>query len=376
MSSASSSSSCSFVDSSGEGLTVLVTGGSGFIAGWIIVKLLRLGYKVRTTVRNADDPKTKELIKNLQTTAGDEIKQEIECFSCDLIGSSIDEWSGAIKGSDFVIHCASPFSTEKVKDEEISFIKPAREGTVKVLSAAAQAGGVKRVVLTSSVASVAYGHTIKQGEKKIYNESDWTIPANVDGYIKSKVVAERAAWDLLENENKFELVTICPSYVQGALLSSKSAASQDLIKKILDKEYPMLPEAVLNMVDVQDVAVAHVRALRVPQAAGQRYILNATGPEEMVKMTEIAQFLASEYNPRGFSVPTRKAPYWLLKLSSFFDGSIRILLDDIKFPKAVDGSKASKDLGINYIKWKDSVKAMGDACIKFKLIKKLPKNLQ
>lgn len=358
-------------DVEGKGERVLVTGASGFIAGHIVVLLMKRGYRVRGTVRNPNDEKLKQHFKKL---VPDYKYDSIELVEGDLLKES--GWDIAVQDCDYVIHAASPFLAESVKDEQI-LIKPAVQGTLSVMKAvAATKGKIKRVVLTSSFASIGYGYEKQKSSEKSklgykFSEADWSDIDHCSGYIKSKVLAEKAAWDYLATlpaEEKFELTAINPTLVQGPLFNDKHCASQVLVERILKGELPAVPKAGFGIVDVRDVALAHVRAMTNKNSAGQRYLL-AIG-DKAILMTEIAQILHKQYKPLGYKIPTMQAGYNLLWFISWFDSQVAAILDDVKVPKQFSTEKAQKELGIKFIGWEDSVLAMAKSLIDFGIVKK------
>lgn len=334
-----------------SGALVLVTGASGFIAGHCVKELAAAGYRVRGTVRSTSDEK---LVKHLK-----EMCSSIEFVKADLLQD--EGWDAAVAGCDYVLHVASPFF---LGDDESKLVKPAVEGTKRVLGAAARAG-VKRVVLTSSCASIAYGR--KDPPSYVYTDKDWSDPAGCDTYSRSKTLAERAAWDLhkaLPDGQKFELVTINPALVQGPFLSSKDCFSGENIMKMLKGELPMVPLIGLGIVDVRDVAAAHVRALTAPNAPGNRYILAA----DSMFMTEIAGIVAEKYKPLGYKVGTKKAPYWLLWIVSFFDKQVRSILSNLGTKPLFDNSRTKADLGIQFRTPKEAILASAETLIELGVV--------
>jgi len=317
------------------GALVLVTGASGYIAGHCVRELLEHGYRVRGTVRSlADGRKTEHLRRMAESLGG-----ALELVEADL--SADRGWSEAAKGCTYVLHVASPFPPEVPKDE-MDLIRPAVDGTRRVLRAAAEAGSVKRVVMTSSVAAVAFGHT--DGHDKVRTEADWSQVENCEAYQKSKTLAERAAWEYVEGlpaERRLELAVINPGFVLGPLQNADPGTSGELIRKLMVREMPACPELGFAPVDVRDVALAHRLAMERPEAAGNRYICAG----EHVWVQDMAKVLAAEFNPRGYRVPTGRLPYWLMWIIARFDKAVRLALGYVGRKEMVSSAKAQRELG-------------------------------
>lgn len=226
--------------------TVLVTGGSGFVAGHCILALLQAGYAVRASLRS---PEREAALRAALAVPGLDIGERLQVAVADLLAD--DGWDQAAAGCSFVLHVASPLFTAAPKNEE-DLIRPAREGTLRVLRAARRAG-VRRVVLTSSFAAVGYGRSLRRP----YDERDWTDPAapGLAAYPKSKALAERAAWEFADGEGQgMELAVVNPVGIFGPLLSSDLSPSTMLVKGLLEGRPPALPQLMFGVVDVRDVA--------------------------------------------------------------------------------------------------------------------------
>ena len=249
---------------------VVVTGGSGFIGSHCVVALLNAGYEVRATVRS---PEREADVRDMVARAGANAADTLTFTVADL--TSDDEWPEAVDGSDFVLHVASPYPPDEPKDE-LEVIVPARDGTIRVLRAARDAG-VKRVVLTSSFAAIAHGHGTLERE---LTEEDWT---DIDGrgitaYVKSKVLAERAAWDFIKNEgDQTELIVINPTATFGPTLSDDISASLIPILTLLTAGAAQMANLSFPVADVRDIADIHVRAMTHPGAADERFIACCDG---------------------------------------------------------------------------------------------------
>ena len=315
-----------------SGESVLVTGGSGFIGSHCILDLLRAGYRVRTTVRSPDREATvRELL-------GAESADALSFATADLTSDA--GWGEAVSGCDFVLHVASPFPLGPPKHED-DLIVPAREGALRVLTAARDAQ-VKRVVLTSSFAAIGYG---KPPGPKPFTEEDWT---NLDGdgvsaYAKSKTLAERAAWDFIEREGGgLELAVVNPVGVFGPALGSDFSTSLQLVKRLLDGAMPGIPRVAFGIVDVRDVADLHVRAMTDPAAAGERFLAVAG---EFMTVAEIAAVLRERMGDDAKKVPTRMLPDWLVRLVARFDSSVKQIVPELGKVKQASNEKAKRVLG-------------------------------
>jgi dihydroflavonol-4-reductase len=292
----------------GDGKTVLVTGGSGYLAGWCIVELLRRGYGVRTTVRNA----SREHEVHAAVDSEVDSHHNLTVHQAELL--SDDHWDHVIEGCDYVLHVASPLPVSQPKDPD-ELIRPAREGTERVVSRALEAG-VERVVLTSSVAAIRGGN-----EGRPLDETIWTDLSSPDltPYVQSKTIAEQAAWGLAaERDARQRVAAVNPTVIIGPVLSDDTSASLEVIQRLL-KGMPAMPRLGFGLVDVRDVADLEIRAMTSTEAGGERFVANA----KWLWMSEIAEVLRERLGPRASKVPTRVAPDLLVKAMALFDGGIR-----------------------------------------------------
>jgi nucleoside-diphosphate-sugar epimerase len=274
--------------------TVLVTGGSGFIAGHCILQLLEQGYRVRTTVRSLSREAS---VRSILSDAGMTHGEHLSFVAADLL--SDDGWPEAVADVDFVLHVASPVQPGHVENED-DLIIPAREGALRVLRAARDAG-VKRVVLTSAFHAVSWGWP---HDDHVFTEADWTIldGPGVDAYGKSKTLAERAAWDfMLTDGSPLELATVLPVAVMGPVMGDDISGANHIIQNMLRGAMPGLPDIYIPIVDVRDVAAAHILAMTTPDAAGQRFLLS-NGPA--LAMKEIAADIRAHLGSATEKVPT------------------------------------------------------------------------
>ncbi|WP_353231024.1 aldehyde reductase [Novosphingobium sp.] len=314
--------------------SVLVTGGSGYVASFCIGQLLDQGWTVRTTVRSlAREAEVRATIARL-TAHGDRLTM----FAADLNADA--GWREAAEGCAGVLHVASPLPLANPKDDDV-LVKPARDGALRVLRAARDAG-VRRVVMTSSTAAVCYGYGSRH---EPYTEADWSDPTDrtdSSAYERSKMIAERAAWEWLQTEGgALELVTICPGAVLGPVLGQDFSASIDIVKKLLDGSLPGLPRFGWPLVDVRDIADLHLRALTAPVAAGKRYI--GAGP--FFWMSDIAQVLRRDLPGTGARAPKLRLPSWLVRHSARFDPVVRERLFELDKERPISAERARTELG-------------------------------
>jgi len=305
--------------------TVLVTGGTGFIAGWCIVQLLERGYAVRTTVRDA--------AKEQRVRAA--VRGNTDRLSIVVADLNDDRgWDAAVAGCDYVLHVASPLGGGAVKDRH-ALVAPARDGTLRVLRAAAKAG-VKRVVMTSAAATARPPLT----SDRVSDETIWADPEDpqFDAYRVSKILAERAAWDFMQSEGKASmLTTILPGAVFGPLRDAENLGSVQIIHGMLRGRPGALPRLGFWIVDVRDLADLHIRAMTAAAAAGQRFI--AAG--EFMWMEGMAKTLRAQLGEQGAKVPTRRLPDFVVRLLLPFMANLRTLAPLLgrRFPINTDKSR-------------------------------------
>jgi nucleoside-diphosphate-sugar epimerase len=342
--------------------TVLVTGGSGFIAAHCIIHLLNAGYHVRTTVRSLKRvSNVQEMIKRGGVDSGN----KLSFVEADLTADK--GWSQAVKGCEYVLHVASPFPSGIPKDEN-ELIIPAREGALRVLKASRDAG-VKRVVLTSSFAAIGYG---LKSTGEIFDEKNWTDPYNpqvtISAYVKSKTLAERAAWDFINKEgNGLEFSVINPVGVLGPVLGGELSTSIQIVKRLLDGSIPGTPRLSFGIIDVRDVADLHLRAMTNPLAKGERFLAIA-GP--FMTMNEIALLLKSKLGEKARRVPTRVLPDWLVRIIALFDPGLALVLPELGKTKKASNEKAKKLLGWTPIKTEYAIIATAKSLIDLGLVKR------
>ena len=333
--------------------TVLVTGATGFIAQHTIVQLLDAGFRVRGTVQS---PKRAQYLREGLGRHTDKADQ-LELEQADLM--SDDGWDEALAGCEYVIHMASPLPNKPPKDEN-ELIVPARDGALRVLKAAARAG-VKRVVMTSSVAAVIYGHS-RDGSRQ-YDEKDWSVLGDdVGAYEKSKTIAEKAAWDFVKSlpeSERFEFCTINPGLVLGPVFDRDFSTSGEVVRKLMRREMPGCPDVGWAVVDVRDVAKAHVTALTEDCAVGQRFVVAI----EHASMLDIANILSEAFRGRGYKVPTRRLPDWLLRVVGVFDKTAKLAVQELGKRQDLSNARARDVLGFQPRSLREMVVDMGETMI-------------
>lgn len=338
---------------------VLVTGASGYVGSHCIKQLLEAGeYRVRGTIRSL---KNEAICQGLNSLVPD-AKFPLQLVEADLLVE--ESWKNAVNGCTYVLHVASPFFVERPKNED-ELMKPAVDGTLNVLKACQEVGGVKKVVLTSSLAAIYVGNTAK-----VLDEEMWSDPEKCSPYERSKLTAEKAAWEFVGNlpkENQFELVVINPGFITGPLLLEKTCTSYQLVRQLIERDTALVPDIKFLCVDVRDVAKAHIIAMTNANAVGKRHILSAS--EEAYSFVFLAQHLASEFNSKGFNVPTKTAPKALLWVISWFNKDVRNIYPMIGLNVKTDITRLREVLGMECIKIENSIIEMGHSLVKLGMVK-------
>ncbi len=338
--------------------TVLVTGASGFIAQHCILELLRAGYRVRGTVRDLD--KVARVRQAL--SAHVDVEGRLEFVQADL--SSDSGWAEAARGCRYVMHVASPLPRKPPKHED-DLIVPARDGALRVLRAASEAR-VERVVMTSSLAAVLYGHA--RDGSQVYDEESWSILGDkVGAYEKSKTIAERAAWDFVEQlpaERRIELVAVNPGLVMGPILDDDYGTSGELVKKLLGREVPGCVRVGWAVVDVRDVAQMHLLAMTKKEAAGQRFVCAG----EFAWMIDVAKVLDRHFRSKGYKVPLRELPGWALRIVALFDKTMSLVIHEIDQRQDVSYARAANVLGWKPRGLEEMTVAMGESLIRYGIV--------
>jgi dihydroflavonol-4-reductase len=309
---------------------VLVTGGSGYIAGFVIQRLLADGFTIKTTLRSRS--RETELRERLGADG-----HRLTVVEADLTADA--GWDHAMVGCSHVAHVASPLPLGVPRHAD-ELIVPARDGVLRALRAA-QGAGVRRFVMTSSVAALSYGRG--RGEHR-FTEADWTDPdaPGLSAYVRSKTIAERAARDWIARQtSRPEFCSICPSVVLGPVWSGDYSASLAVVQMLLDGRMRACPDIGFGLVDVRDVADLHVKALLTPGLDGERFI--ASG--RFMKLLDIAAVLHRELGADARRVPTRRLPDWVVRLAARFHPVPRAIVGELGSVRHLDASHAKRRLG-------------------------------
>jgi len=342
--------------------TVLVTGGSGFVGSHCILQLLSAGHQVRATIRS--------LTRENQVRAMLQQARAYPDCSLTFFAAALENdagWPEAVAGCEYVLHVASPFPSNVPKHED-ELIVPAREGALRVLRASRNAG-VKRVVLTSSFAAIGYGH---ESRTTPFDETIWTDPngADVLPYVKSKTLAERAAWNFIAEEGRnLELAVINPVGILGPVLGPDYATSILLVQRLMDGAMPGCPRLYFGLVDVRDVADLHLRAMTHPAAKGERFLAVAG---DFVSMLDIAHVLKARMGPAAKRVPARQLPNWLVRIAAMRDPAVKQILPELGKPKNATGEKARRLLGWTPRSNEEAIVATAESLLRLGLLKDSP----
>jgi nucleoside-diphosphate-sugar epimerase len=339
--------------------SVLVTGGSGFVGSHTILQLLAAGHRVRTTVRNLN--READVLAMLKV-GGAEPDDRLSFAAADL--ESDAGWPQAVAGCDYVLHVASPFPPENPRHED-ELIVPAREGTLRVLRASRDAG-VKRVVVTSSFAAIGYGHA---NNTVPFNETDWTNLKgdDVQPYIKSKALAEHAAWDFIAREGgALELSVVNPVGIFGPALGADFSSSIGVVKRMMDGGMPGAPKIHFGVVDVRDVADLHLRAMAHPAAKGERFLAVAG---DSMSLYDVARLLRARMGAAARRVPRFQLPDWLVRLSARRDPSMRPVVPQLGKIRNASSEKARRLLGWAPRQNQDAILATAESLVRLGLLK-------
>lgn len=331
---------------------VLVTGASGFVAKHAIKAALARGLRVRGTLRR---PAVEAEVRAAVGEPGD----RLSFATADLLDDA--GWAAAVAGCRYVLHVASPFPLVPPKDR-MALVPVARDGALRVVKAAAEAG-VERTVMTSSCVSVWSGHP--PDANRLFTEADWSDvdSPHTHSYALSKTLAERAAWDFVAGQSRMTFATINPPVIMGPALDADMEASGDIILNFLRGRYPVIPDYGIEMVDVRDVVEAHVRALEHPSAAGHRFIVSG-GP---MHFGDIGPLLAREFPAFKRRMPKAVLPDFLSRLVALFDAGTRSILPDIGPIKRVSTKTARDILEMTFRPAEEAVVAMARSLIALKL---------
>ncbi len=339
---------------------ILVTGATGFVGKWTVILLLQAGYAVRGTIRSLG--RAAEVKAGVGTQVDQEALKRLELYEADLLDDK--GWSEAMSGVSAVMHVAAAIRGDEPKDQSL-VIRPAVEGTERVLRFADQAG-VKRVIMTSSVATVGYGHGTTLGGKRTFDETFFTKFENLKytwAYCVGKTTAERNAWTYAKAHG-MELTTIHPGAIVGPAVDADPSISIGLATGLLEGKIPAMPNNGFAVVDVRDVAALHVAALENPASIGERYLATA----EYVRFHSVADILRENYP--DWQITEKRAPDWIIKLIARFGGPARQIIDDIGNEKHYDTTKSVALLGRPYISGRDAILASAESAIRLGLIQK------
>jgi len=331
---------------------ILVTGATGYISAHCIKLLLEQGYKVRGSVRSLSNKDKYQYLYDLVP----EKKANLSFVEAELTDPRA--WLKAVEGCDYILHVASPIPPYIPKDEN-EVIKPAVEGTINVLEGAVEKG-VKKVVITSTCLAIWIGN-----EDKVITEDDWSDLSKCAHYPKSKILAERAAWEFYEkNKDKIDVTVVNPSLVLGPTLTRQGNASEALIAEIMKNSYPGIPtpDCGYAVCDVRDAAEAHIRALCNKDSKGKRYIVSGYN----TTTEEIVNILKSEFDRYGYEFPTKKVTLQEIKESGnqVAQRALLIMGKTMKF----NNQRSIKELGMKYHTIEETIKDMGYSLIKNGLV--------
>lgn len=325
-----------------QSLPILITGGSGYLASWIVKYLVEAGYYVRTTVRNRQDERKIAHLKRI-AAAG---PGRLEFYDADLMRHG--DFNNPMRGCEIVIHTASPFLIGKIKDPQRQLVDPALEGTKNVLYSAGETPSVKRVVMTSSAVAVyAEAREIMDQSSGAFDERNWNLISDLhyDPYGYSKTLAEKEAWIIANQQRQWDLVCINPTFLFGPTLSGREDnVSVSTILQLMNGELRLgAPQLFFGVADVRDAAQAHLLAAFTPEANG-RYLICA----QTMSILEMAAVMRARFG-EDFKLPKRPLSNWLLYLIGPWVGfSRRFLRGNLGYAPQFDVSRSIEELGLSY----------------------------
>lgn len=337
---------------------IVVTGATGFIGKHVIAMLLNAGHQVRGTLRNMS--KAEGVLQTINSMVGDQLADNFSLCECDLL--SDEGWADAMDGADAVMHIATYVPAREPKNPQ-TVIRPALEGTERVMGFAAHAG-IKRVVMTSSIAAIGYGHKVVNKNVK-HDADDWT---NLEGlgtswaYAAAKTLSEKRAWELAR-EFGIDLTCVCPSMVFGPAVDTDTSASLKVILRLMNGQVPALPPGGMSVVDVRDVAQIHVDALSNKTTFGRRIIASA----QYVSFQGVSEILQVAYPHK--KLPTLTAPVWLMKFLGKFERTIKQIAADLDTIRHYDGRPGEQLMGVDYRDGQEAVLSAASSLIKLGMVK-------
>ncbi len=338
--------------------TILVTGASGFVGKWTVIELLRAGFSIRGTVRRPD--KVPQIHGAISAQLGPGALSRFTHVEADLMDDA--GWPDAMAGVDAICHVAAQIVAEEPRDAGV-VIRPAVEGTERVLRHA-HAAHVRRVVMTSSIATVAYGHGHDRG-RRVYDETHFTLLDSMRftwAYCIGKTRAEQAAW-AFSRDNGMALTTIHPGAILGPALDDDASISLLMVSDLLNGKTPAVPRNGFSIIDVRDVAAMHVAAVRNEVSIGERYL--AAG--DYTPFPEVAQILREAYPDR--TITQKIVPDWIIRVLARFGGPTRQIINDIGNEKHFDRTKGEALLGRPLRSGKEAILAAAESSIALGVVK-------
>ncbi len=343
---------------------ILVTGASGFVGKWTVVQLLKAGYRVRGTIRSTH--KAEQVRAAAKAQAGADALARLDLVEADLLDDA--GWADAMRGVSAVMHVATAIRADEPKDSSL-VIRPALEGTERVLRFTHEAG-IKRFIMTSSIATVGYGHGPDHARgRHVYDETYFTKFEDMRwawAYCIGKTKAERATWEFAK-ANGMEVTTIHPGGITGPALDDDASISIMMVTGLFDKSLPALPRNGFSIVDVRDVADMHIAALEKPEAIGERYLATA----EYVPFPKVAEMVQELYP--DYRLLRRHVPDWIMFMMAWFGGPVRQIINDIGRETVFDGRKGERLMGHDYILVRQSLADTAESAFRLGLVKVDPK---